>query len=111
MKLELEADHRFGLSHRRSPLRVNGETDRLRRVLLCAPDHLEPVPCCSVTRESIRAGFVSDTAVALEGEVFEALRDVEIFKAFSIQGYTLARENGADFAPAFLKERLLQMTS
>jgi arginine deiminase len=66
MKLELDA----GYVRSRSPIdrtefRVAGESDRLGRVLLCAPHHLEPVPCCSVTRESLRAGFASDKAIAL----------------------------------------------
>jgi N-dimethylarginine dimethylaminohydrolase len=42
------------------------ETDRLTDVLLCAPSHLQPVPCCSVTRESIRKGFTTSTATALQ---------------------------------------------
>lgn len=61
MKLELEADRYF--SRPESPattFRVAGETDRLRRVLVCAPNHLDAVPCCSVTKESIRAGFTPD---------------------------------------------------
>lgn len=68
MKLELEAEDRFGRISRRtsSDLQVTGESHPLRRVLLCAPHHLEPVPCCSVTKESIRAGFQSDGAVALD---------------------------------------------
>ncbi len=42
---------------------VRGETDRLTDVLLCGPSHLEPVPCCSVTREMVRKGFsISRTA-------------------------------------------------
>ena len=36
---------------------VSGETERLTEVLLCAPTYLEPVPCCSRTRESLRGGF------------------------------------------------------
>lgn len=43
---------------------VLSETDRLTDVLLCRPSFLEPVPCCSVTRESLRDGFATcvDTA-------------------------------------------------
>ncbi|HWU95748.1 MAG TPA: arginine deiminase family protein [Sphingomonas sp.] len=44
---------------------VRGETDRLTDVLLCEPSHLTPVPCCSATRESLDAGFETDTALAL----------------------------------------------
>lgn len=49
----------------RSHFGVAGETDRLTEVLLCAPDHLAPVPCCSVTQESLRSGFQTSTASAL----------------------------------------------
>jgi N-dimethylarginine dimethylaminohydrolase len=45
--------------------RVHGETDVLTDVLLCPPSHLAPVPCCSATRESLAAGFETDTALAL----------------------------------------------
>lgn len=46
--------------------RVHGETDRLTDVILCAPDYLVPVPCCSVTLESIRDGFDTSTSAALQ---------------------------------------------
>lgn len=36
---------------------VTSETDRLTDVLLCPPDYLSAVPCCSVTREAVRHGF------------------------------------------------------
>ena len=44
---------------------VMSETDRLTDVLLCRPAFLEPVPCCSVTRESLRDGFTTSVALAL----------------------------------------------
>ncbi len=44
---------------------VSGETDPLVEVLLCRPAHLEAVPCCSVTRESVRDGFVASREIAL----------------------------------------------
>jgi N-dimethylarginine dimethylaminohydrolase len=67
MKLEFDAAHWSGLTTRnRASFEVHGETARLRRVLLCAPDHLKPVPCCSVTRESLRDGFAADTRLALQ---------------------------------------------
>lgn len=37
--------------------RVESETDRLTDVMLCRPSYLAPVPCCSVTEESLRHGF------------------------------------------------------
>lgn len=40
----------------------------------------------------------------LKGEIFEPLRDPEIFKHFSIKFNTIEWENGADFAPKFLYE-------
>jgi Protein of unknown function (DUF2442) len=42
----------------------------------------------------------------LDGEVFEPLKSINYFKNFEIRGYTLAWENGADFAPEFLKAKL-----
>lgn len=48
----------------RTGARVCGETGRLTDVLLCAPSYLEPVPCCSVTRESLRNGFTTSRAKA-----------------------------------------------
>jgi Protein of unknown function (DUF2442) len=42
----------------------------------------------------------------LEGEVFEPLKSLEYFQNFEIRGHTLSWENGADFAPEFLKEKL-----
>lgn len=36
------------------------ESARLDRVLLVRPDHLRPVPCCSVTREAMRKGHRTD---------------------------------------------------
>lgn len=44
---------------------VRSETDRLTDVLLCRPSFLEPVPCCSVTRESLRDGFATSVPAAL----------------------------------------------
>ncbi len=43
---------------------VRGETEPLAHVLLCAPSYLEPVPCCSVTRESLRNGFTTSQSAA-----------------------------------------------
>ena len=38
----------------------------------------------------------------LDGEVYEALKDISNFKKFSIRFNTIEWENGADFAPEFL---------
>lgn len=46
-----------------------------------------------------------DLSGELEGPVFGPLRDPEQFKHFRIEHHTLAWENGADFAPEFLRER------
>jgi hypothetical protein len=40
----------------------------------------------------------------LQGSIFKSLQDPDYFKTFSLQGHTLSWENGADFAPEFLKE-------
>lgn len=38
----------------------------------------------------------------LWGEVFEPLKDVNLFKKFKLNKWTIEWENGADFAPEFL---------
>lgn len=47
-----------------------------------------------------------DLSEELEGPVFGPLRDVNQFKRFTLRGHTLSWENGADFAPEFLREHL-----
>ena len=47
-----------------------------------------------------------DLSAELEGPVFEPLRDPELFKRFTIAFHTIAWENGADFAPEFLREHV-----
>lgn len=44
---------------------VTGETDWLTDVILCPPHHLQAVPCCAVTRESVRTGFAISLDEAL----------------------------------------------
>ena len=47
-----------------------------------------------------------DLASELEGEVFEPLRDLDRFRRFSVRCHTVTWENGADFAPEFLRQRV-----
>lgn len=49
-----------------------------------------------------------DLADELYGEVFEPLKDVNVFKTFSVhpEFRTLCWPNGADLAPEFLYERV-----
>lgn len=47
------------------------------------------------------AGIV-DLEKHLTGEIFEPLKNVEYFKNFFIDTWTIGWENGADFAPEFL---------
>jgi hypothetical protein len=45
---------------------------------------------------------IIDLSSEIYGEVFEPLRDVEYFKNFSLNPFTIEWENGADFAPEHL---------
>ncbi len=40
----------------------------------------------------------------LDGEIFEPLRNIEYFRKFSLDTWTIGWDNGADFAPEFLYE-------
>ena len=53
-------------------------------------------------------GFV-DLADELYGEIFAPLKDLEVFRTARVDPEldTVVWENGADFAPAFLHEKLL----
>lgn len=39
----------------------------------------------------------------LDGPIFEPLRDINFFQRFRVEGHTLAWQNGADFAPEYLR--------
>ncbi len=47
-----------------------------------------------------------DLRSELDGEIFEPLKDLSYFRTFTLKGHTLSWENGADFAPEFLRESL-----
>jgi hypothetical protein len=46
---------------------------------------------------------IVDLSDSLDGPVFEPLKNLDYFKRFRSEGHTLAWENGADFAPEYLK--------
>ena len=50
---------------------------------------------------------VVDLSTELFGEVFEPLKKKDFFKNFILEGHTVAWHNGADFAPEFLRERIV----
>jgi len=44
----------------------------------------------------------------LDGPIFEPLKKVDYFRQFVVRYNTLCRQNGADFAPEFLRDTLAQ---
>jgi hypothetical protein len=52
-----------------------------------------------------------DLASELYGELFEPLKDQALFRSFRLEGHTVAWNNGADFAPEFLRERIVAQAS
>ena len=68
----------------------------------------------------IKADYIEEYKIALEfsdgkesvvdlkdelwGEVFEPLKDINYFKKFTLNPFTIEWENGADFSPEFLYE-------
>ncbi len=48
---------------------------------------------------------VIDLKDYLNKPIFEPLKDVEYFKRFKLGSWTIAWDNGADFAPEFLYEQ------
>ena len=52
-----------------------------------------------------------DLSHELYGEIFEPLKDKSFFKSFKLEGHTLSWKNGADFAPEFLRERVVQQNA
>ena len=45
---------------------------------------------------------VVDLTDEIYGEVFEPLKDINYFKNFTLNPFTIEWENGADFSPEFL---------
>ncbi len=45
-----------------------------------------------------------DLSHRLYGEVFEPLKNIEMFRNFFLNGWTIEWENGADLAPEYLYE-------
>jgi hypothetical protein len=56
---------------------------------------------------------VVDLSEALWGPVFEPLKDSSFFKQFKVSEvlHTIAWENGADFAPEFLYDKMLEQAA
>ena len=55
------------------------------------------------------AGGIVDLEPELYGEVFEPLRDKELFRQVYLTGRTIEWPNGADLAPEFLYEQVDSM--
>ena len=70
----------------------------------------------------VRAGYIKEHEIELEFNdgvsgmvdlkddldqpVFEPLKDINYFKNFKLNSWTIEWENGADFAPEFLYEKV-----
>jgi hypothetical protein len=52
-----------------------------------------------------------DLANELDGPVFEPLKERSEFRRFELKFHTLSWKNGADFAPEFLHEKMMQQAS
>lgn len=52
-----------------------------------------------------------DLAPELDGELFDPLKDPERFRSFRLEGHTVAWDNGADFAPEFLRGQLVEQVN
>jgi hypothetical protein len=48
---------------------------------------------------------VVDLSDSLDEKIFESLKNLDCFKMFRLEGHKLAWENGADFAPEYLKSK------
>lgn len=46
---------------------------------------------------------VVDLSGRLTGPIFEPLNDVSCFRQFALEGHTVCWQNGADFAPEYLR--------
>ncbi len=50
---------------------------------------------------------IVDLSEHLEGEIFIPLKNQDYFKKFSLDSWTIGWENGADFAPEFLYDLIV----
>ncbi len=51
---------------------------------------------------------IIDLQPYLEGEIFQPLKDINFFKNFKLDSWTIYWENGADFAPEFLYDIIIK---
>ncbi|RIK85917.1 MAG: DUF2442 domain-containing protein [Planctomycetota bacterium] len=52
-----------------------------------------------------------DFSDVLDGPIFEPLKEESYFRAFRLEGHTIAWPNGADFAPEYLRELIAAQTA
>lgn len=53
------------------------------------------------------ASGIVDLENHLDGKVFEPLRDLDFFKRFDLDSWTLTWPNGADYSPEFLYDLIM----
>ncbi|HAQ37939.1 MAG TPA: DUF2442 domain-containing protein [Saprospirales bacterium] len=52
---------------------------------------------------------IVDFKTLLNGKIFQPLKNMDFFKEFCLNPWTLEWPNGADYAPEFLYEKVLEL--
>ncbi len=72
----------------------------MKLIKVISANHIEDYKIEVVFNDGLKN--IVDLEKELWGDVFEPLKDVNKFKKFSLNPFTIEWENGADFSPEFL---------